>query len=850
MNSRLLCEKIFTRCRTQAQQENPYSVYHFAVREAEKNFINHSFESVHIKSHDGLTLSGYIKKTDNPKRIILAMHGYKSRCSKDFALISDYLFGSGCTVVFTDQRAHGASEGEFTSFGINERHDCIAWLDYITENISESLPVYLCGVSMGASSVLMASGKQLPPCVHGIIADSPFSSPADIISHTLDRKADRRTNKEKLKNHLDLTVMKRFGFSLYDYSVNEAMKTNSVPVLLFHSADDKTTPLSMSESIFRDCSAEKRMVVFEDSGHLQGCFFHKNRYISELENFFETFDSKPVPEQIHLRYPEKTMFQLVSEAADRLPDDIAYDFMGAKTSYREMINRIIHTAKAFVRLGIKKGDVVTICMPNTPRAVDCLYALNRIGAAASFIHPLSAVNEIAYYLNISSSKAIIVPDLFYENVVQSLKQTKHQVKIIVTRIQDELPVFLHAAYTAKKGKNYLRFPDERGGITWKNFINIPENTLLPPIEFDKNRTAVILYSGGTTGIAKGIRLSDMNFNAIAFQARVSMNCDFSRGLKNLSAMPIFHGFGLGIGIHTVLINNACCVLLPQVNTKSYAAALKKQKPNFIAGVPTIFKMLIECKELEKTDLSFLRGLFVGGDSMPCELKKQVDSFLKKHNAPVQVREGYGLTECVTASCLTPKDNAKEGSIGLPFSDTQYKIISPDDEEEMPVGQEGEIIISGPSVMLGYLNNEEETKKTLHRHSDGKIWLHTGDLGCMDDDGYVYFRQRIKRMIITSGYNVYPSQVENAIQEHPGVDCCCVIGVQDEYKMQKIKAFVVAEKQYTPDDALKNDIIEHCRTHIAAYAIPKEIEFRKELPKTLVGKVAYKKLEEESELSAK
>ena len=635
MKTKTLCDKIFAECRYIRQTENPYTAYAFAVREAEKNLRKIQFIKASIKSDDGLVLNGFIKKAKEPKRIILAMHGYKSSFFKDFALISAFLFDSDCTVLFAEQRAHGKSEGNFTSFGINERHDCISWINFINKNISSFLPLYLYGVSMGATTVLMTSGKQLPKNVKGIIADSPFTSPADIISYTFERKGNEKINKEKLKENLDRMLMNRFGFSLYDYSVNEALKSNSRPVLLFHGTKDSATPFSMTEEIFNSCQTEKSLVIFENSKHLHGCFDYKSKYIDSLSKFFEKNDNAQFAEEIHLHYPEKTMYQLVKEAADRLPGDIAYDFMGTKTSYEEMIKRILRTARAFIKIGIQQNDVVTICMPNTPQAIDSLYALNRIGATASFIHPLSAEKEIAYYLNISKSKAIVVPDLFYEKVVNAIGDVPQKVQIIVARIQDELSPALYTAYTLKKGKDFLKFPDSRGGITWKDFVKSgTKNVPLPDAGFDKNRTSVILYSGGTTGVSKGICLSDLNFNALAMQARISIGCEFSRGIKNLSAMPIFHGFGLGIGIHTVLVNNACCILLPQLNTKSYINALLRQKPNFIAGVPTIFKMLIESKELENEDLSFLKGMFVGGDAMPAELKKAVDAFLKNHNAPM------------------------------------------------------------------------------------------------------------------------------------------------------------------------------------------------------------------------
>lgn len=548
-----------------------------------------------------------------------------------------------------------------------------------------------------------------------------------------------------------------------------------------------------------------------------------------------------------LEYPNKTMYQMIEMSANRLPDDVAYSFKGSKTTYRQLMKRIENAAKAFVAAGIKKGDVVTICMPNTPQAIDCFYALNRIGAVASLIHPLSAEKEITYYLDISKSKMILVPDLFYEKVAESVKQSKYNTKILVARIQDEIKPILKVAYFFAKGKDYVKFPDERGGQLWSKFVKSAPDTVLPEIEYNKDQTAVILYSGGTTGEPKGICLSDLNLNALGMQGRYAMDCEFSRGLKNLSAMPIFHGFGLGIGIHLVLMHNACCVLMPQVNTKEYARTLLKEKPNFIAGVPTIFKMLIESPDLKGKDLSFLKGMFVGGDSMPVELKKDVDEFLKNHNASIQVREGYGLTECVTASCLTPKDTYKDGSIGLPFPDMLYKIVEPDTENEMPVGTHGEIVISGPTVMLGYLDNEEETNKVLRTHADGKVWLHTGDIGYIDEDGYIYFKQRIKRLIVSSGYNIFPSQIEKVIEMHPDVDYCCVIGVPDEFKMERIKAFVVLKQGAIASMETRDSIINHCKKYIASYELPRDIEFRAELPKTLVGKVAYRKLEEEEQV---
>ena len=319
---------------------------------------------------------------------------------------------------------------------------------------------------------------------------------------------------------------------------------------------------------------------------------------------------------------------------------------------------------------------------------------------------------------------------------------------------------------------------------------------------------------------------------------------FRVGDKMLAAMPIFHGFGLGVCIHTMLISGGRCVLVPRFTPKSYGKLITKCRCNFIAGVPTLYEALLRLPSMDKADLSCLKGIFSGGDSLSIELKKKLDKFLYDHNAVIQVREGYGTTETVTACCLTPPHMAKEGSIGLPFPDTYIKIVKPDTDEEVPYGEEGEILLAGPTVMKEYLNHPDETAKTLRTHADGLTWVYTGDLGMMDAEGFVYFKGRAKRMIITSGYNVYPNQIENIIDSCELVQMSCVVGVKDDYRMQKVKAFVMLKEGVPATDETKEKILSFCSKQIAKYAMPREIEFRDELPKTLVGKVAYRQLEEE------
>ena len=547
------------------------------------------------------------------------------------------------------------------------------------------------------------------------------------------------------------------------------------------------------------------------------------------------------PAQLH--YPDQTMYQLVADAAKKYPRGVAYVFQGKKTTYATFLQRIDDAARGLYRNGIRKGDRVTICMPNCPQALDCFYALNRLGAVPNMIHPLSAPQEIAFYLNVSHSKAILTLDQFYEKVADLLPQLEQDTEIWIADIAEELPFPLKLLYPLTK--KYPPLPRDGQYVLWKDVIAGGKQTALPACEGCAADCAAILYSGGTTGTTKGIMLSNKNFNALALQTIAASGYESIAGMKMLSVMPIFHGFGLGIGIHTALVGGASCILVPQFSIKTYADILRKQKPDFIPGVPTLFEALLRAESLKNTDLSFLKGIFCGGDSLSAELKKKVDAFLRAHHCDQQIREGYGTTECVTASCLTPKNYAREGSIGVPFPDIFYKIVTPGSTDEVPAGTEGEICLCGPTVMLGYWDDPEETAQALRLHANGKLWLHTGDLGLMDADGFVYFRQRIKRMIISSGYNIYPSQLENIIDRHEKVLLSCVIGVADDYRGQRLRAYVVPAPGITPSEELKQELKEYCALHIAKYALPREFVFRTELPKTLVGKVAYRVLEEEA-----
>ena len=545
----------------------------------------------------------------------------------------------------------------------------------------------------------------------------------------------------------------------------------------------------------------------------------------------------------HLEYPDCSMISLIEKRAQENPDLDAYIFFGKKTSYGRMMDDINQCAKGLKAIGVKKGDRVTVALPNCPQGVTIFYAINMIGAVASMIHPLSSEKEIEFFINDSKSVMAITLDQFYGKF-DAIRKNVCIRNLVITSIKDVVSLPVKIGYNLTEGRKHDKVPKDADIILWKDLMG-KGRTYVGEYrdENDARDASVVLYSGGTTGLNKGILLSSYNFNALAMQT-AGVNPNYKVGDRMLTVMPIFHGFGLGISVHTILVHGGCCILVPRFTPQSYAKLMMKYKCNYIAGVPALFEALIRMPRMENVDLSFLKGMFSGGDSLSIELKKKVDNYLYEHNSSIQVREGYGTTECVTASCLTPIHTAVEGSIGLPMPDMFYKIVEPGTENELPYGETGEICLAGPTVMLGYLDQPEETANTLRTHADGMTWVHTGDLGSMDDRGFVYFKQRLKRMIITNGYNVYPSQLENAFDAHEKVHMSCIIGVPDPIKKQKVKAFIMLKPDIKPSDDVKSELMEYAKKNISKYALPYDIEFREDLPKTLVGKVAYRILEEE------
>ncbi len=526
----------------------------------------------------------------------------------------------------------------------------------------------------------------------------------------------------------------------------------------------------------------------------------------------------------HIDYSRTTMYNAVVQTSKKFSDSIAYDFMGQESTYKQLVEQIDQCARALASLGLKKGDTMTIAMPTSPQGIICFYAINKIEAIASMIHPLSPAKQIEFFLNLSNSTFALTIDRVYPNFSQIIENTNLEGLILTQLVKDVVEV-----------------PEDPKIFWWKDIMgkSYPE---IPETDMEPDEMAVILYSGGTTGVPKGIMLS--NYNFIAEGTQVATWMDLSDKDSALAILPIFHGFGLGVCVNAIFLGGGKSILVPSFTPDQVADLIQAKKPTLIFGVPTLYEALNRNPKFQKTDLSFLKAAFCGADTLPRTTKDKFEEICRDNGSNVQLREGYGLTEAVTGICAMPLGEYREGSIGIPFPDMMMKVVEINTTKEAVIGQEGELCINGPAVMLGYLDKPEETAKTLKKHDDGKIWLQTGDIATMDNDGFFYFKIRLKRMIKSSGYNVYPAQVEDVLYKHPDVLEACVIGVPDEKQVQIVKAFVVLKNPKKQSSEIQNELITYCQKNLLKWSCPREIEFSKQLPKTLVGKIDFKKLEQQ------
>ncbi len=544
----------------------------------------------------------------------------------------------------------------------------------------------------------------------------------------------------------------------------------------------------------------------------------------------------------HIEYPDCSMVDMIMQSAEKWPDNTAYIYYGHKVTYKNFVRKIEKTARALKNYGVKEGDRVTICMPNTPEGIVMVYAVNMVGAICNMVHPLSSEKELEYYIKVAESKYVLVIDAVFDKIYK-LRDTAQLERIIVVRPSDGLGFLKKKLYNTLHVKKVRLPANDSRVVLWEDFI---ANSYFYQGNYHEEREgddlAVIMYSGGTTGAPKAVMLSNRNINAESI-CDGAMIRQVVPGATVLSILPLFHCFGLGVCIHTPLCRGMGCILIPAFSHKQFADIIRKNEPNFIVGVPTLFEALINTK-LRSDDLKSVTAVICGGDALNQTLRDKVNEFLKSHGSDAKIRVGYGLTEGSGAVCLSPEHTFADGIIGVPLPDMDFKIVKNDTFKELPAGEEGEICISGPLVMMGYLGDDAETAQAIRLHDDGKLWLHTGDIGYLGEDGLIYFAQRLKRIIISSGYNIYPTHLESIINSHEAVLTSTVIGIDHHYKGQVPKAFIVLKPGYKPGKRLEREIRELLERNVPIYALPAAYEFRDKLPTTKIGKVAFRELEKE------
>lgn len=570
-------------------------------------------------------------------------------------------------------------------------------------------------------------------------------------------------------------------------------------------------------------------------------------------SFFRFFGFKKKPnapwskyyskKAMDLNVPDISLYECFHESMKQYPKNYALNYYGSRMSYEELDKRIGECANAFLNYGIRKNDVVTICMPNTPEGVIAFLALNKIGAIANMIHPLSGENEIKKMLNDTGSVMLVLIDINYSKIKNIIDDTDVY-KIIVVRAGNSMPLFMKFAYQVSTFTKMELPRNNNKYIYWNDFMKSAVN-YKNKYQYvgKKNTPAVMLHSGGSTGSPKTVVLSNGNFVTLVEQSRIVFD-ELKVGDKCLAIMPIFHGFGLGVCTYTPLCVGAEVILIPKFRADEFDKILNKHKPEFVIGVPTLFEAMLKSERADLLKLNYMKYVISGGDTLSLTLEKKINEFLHEHGATTRIIQGYGMSESLAAICLGFKNIPEYGSVGVPFPRCYMGMFNSDDEE-VPYGEEGEICVSGPNVMLGYYNNEKETNAALHIHKDGNVWLHSGDLGVMNKNGFIKYTGRLKRLIVTSGYNVYPTQIEELLETHPAVMKCTVVGIPHPYKQNVPKAYIVLNKGYRENDKLIQEFNELTLKNLPKYAKVYEYEFRKSLPKTMVGKVDFRKLQQEN-----
>lgn len=536
-----------------------------------------------------------------------------------------------------------------------------------------------------------------------------------------------------------------------------------------------------------------------------------------------------------------SMYEAVKLTAEKYPNNLAVYYQGKKISYRNFIKRVDRMADIlFHRLGVRQNDVVLVAQPNIPDTLVLAYAINKIGAVTNFVHPYTPFNQIH---NIMIKTHTKVAFLFEQRVAKEVKSYRRiSDKIYVTRVEDDLPMFKKGFYhTFMDGAIRKKLGKYRGQFAGFNYVSKLKPTGLPveTVKGKEKDVSVLLHSGSTTGDPKTICLSDSNFNYVVEHADefLCTSHDKIKAKGMLSVLPSFHGFGFCMTMHQPLTIGFSVVLIPKYSAKEVVNAMKHTPISLICGVPTMYDNLVHSEEFNKCKQ--IKNLYVswcGGDYLPPSTKEAFDKLMEKYGAKCRLFEGYGLTEAISVNTINTFDNNRLGSIGKAMSGTTVKIVD-DNGNELPKGEVGEICLKGGATMVKYLDNEEGTKQALR---DG--WVYTGDLGYLDEDNFLYYKSRLKRVIKVSGVGVFPSEIENLVCHIPGIKAVCAIEIPDVKLQHGVKLFVIAD--YFDEEGMRNQIMDTCKKYLIRWAMPREIEFVKELPKTLIGKIDYKKVQAE------
>lgn len=547
---------------------------------------------------------------------------------------------------------------------------------------------------------------------------------------------------------------------------------------------------------------------------------------------------------------KKTMYQKFADSAQQRGDKPCFYYYNNTLSWNEVAEMVDCCAAALVANGVQKGDRVIICAPNMPQCIAAIYAVNKIGAVASMLHPLSVASEAKYAVDLVGAKFAFCFDVS-EKAFAGMDLTLVKCKTATYFPKTAFGLIANMAYKKKiKGKTAQAVGVHKF-LEWSEFIRegkeyIEKNGDVE-IATDPQATAAIMMTGGTTGNPKGVMLSNEAINNLSYELvavtedTIKMDIDQDRDAM-LTALPVFHGFGFALCMHVSMCVGMAQSLWPQFDAKMCSSAIKKYHINYVFGVPDFFEKVYKAGYLKGVDMSTMKLIGSGGDVVPYSLTEKMDRLLKENGSKFHFASGYGLTECVTVCTFTDmRREAPQGCIGVPCYNIEVMTVKPGTTEEVK-GEDGELCVYGPTLMQGYYNDPEETAKVLVKHDDGRVWLHTGDMCFIDEKGDIYYRQRLKRVYKISGYLVYPSFIEESYRAMAEIYDCCVIGVGEEGKTT-LKLFVVKNKKYANDDeeALIEKIKQFGYQNLSKWSVPREIVFIDELPRTKIGKVDFKVL---------